>query len=209
MQGETGPVVYTLKSADTPYRLLVEQMREGALTVSAEGVILYANAAFAHGGTSHRTPPRHEANGIGRRLHMTHVLAAQGGLDVRLRTSRGELRDTYFSSAPLTLDDAEVQCVIVIDLTRQELRRRHEAIVNSLADAILQFELGRQAHDLERSRRAALAGTRHKMSSAVRWTSCFRRKNPELTFHRHAYSGQSGHSGMKPCKLPSPGNASR
>ena len=47
VQGDTGPVVYTLKSADTPYRLLVEQMREGALTVSAEGVILYANAAFA------------------------------------------------------------------------------------------------------------------------------------------------------------------
>ena len=47
VEGATGPVVYTLKTADTPYRLLVEQMREGALTVSAEGVILYANAAFA------------------------------------------------------------------------------------------------------------------------------------------------------------------
>ena len=36
------PVVYTLKNADNPYRLLVEQMREGALTVSGDGVILYA-----------------------------------------------------------------------------------------------------------------------------------------------------------------------
>jgi PAS domain S-box-containing protein len=39
--------VYSLKTADTPYRLLVEQMHEGALTVSAGGVIMYANAAFA------------------------------------------------------------------------------------------------------------------------------------------------------------------
>ena len=47
VQGPTGPVVYSLKTADTPYRLLVEQMHEGALTVSTAGVIMYANAAFA------------------------------------------------------------------------------------------------------------------------------------------------------------------
>ena len=45
--GATTPTVYTLTSADSPYRLLVEQMREGALTVSGDGVILYCNAAFA------------------------------------------------------------------------------------------------------------------------------------------------------------------
>ena len=40
------------------------------------------------------------------------------------------------SSTPLTIDDTKVHCVIVTDLTRQELRRRHEAIINSSADAI-------------------------------------------------------------------------
>ena len=45
--GATAPTVYTLTNADSPYRLLVEQMREGALTVSGDGVILYCNAAFA------------------------------------------------------------------------------------------------------------------------------------------------------------------
>ena len=71
--------------------------------------------------------------------HTRHLLAARGR-DVRLRTSGGELRDAYISSAPMTLDDKEVHCVIVTDLTRQELRRRHEAIVNSSADAI--YSLG-------------------------------------------------------------------
>ena len=38
--GENGPQVYTLKSAAEPYRLLVEQMREGAITLSHQGVVL-------------------------------------------------------------------------------------------------------------------------------------------------------------------------
>ena len=144
VQGDTGPVVYTLKSADTPYRLLVEQMREGALTVSAEGVILYANAAFAR----MVGLPTERLRGMGLMelvvdaadRHTRHLLAARGR-DVRLRTSGGELRDAYISSAPMTLDDKEVHCVIVTDLTRQELRRRHEAIVNSSADAIYSLSL--------------------------------------------------------------------
>ncbi|HXD73056.1 MAG TPA: hypothetical protein VN628_04945, partial [Vicinamibacterales bacterium] len=32
-----GEEIFTLKSADQPYRLMVEQMREGALTLAADG----------------------------------------------------------------------------------------------------------------------------------------------------------------------------
>jgi PAS domain S-box-containing protein len=42
-----GEQIYTLRSADQPYRLIVEQMREGALTLSADGTVLYCNARFA------------------------------------------------------------------------------------------------------------------------------------------------------------------
>ena len=43
----SGPQVFTLQSADHPYRLLVEEMLEGAVTISADGVILYCNRRFA------------------------------------------------------------------------------------------------------------------------------------------------------------------
>src|SRR5688500_19419272 len=43
----TGERVYTLRSADAPYRALVEQMQEGAATVSREGALVYANRRFA------------------------------------------------------------------------------------------------------------------------------------------------------------------
>lgn len=47
IQGEQGETVYTLDNADKPYRLLVEQMQEGAVSISADGTILYANQRFS------------------------------------------------------------------------------------------------------------------------------------------------------------------
>ena len=39
--------IYTLQSADEPYRMLVEEMHEGAVVLSSRGDIVYANARFA------------------------------------------------------------------------------------------------------------------------------------------------------------------
>ncbi len=44
---EQGEQVFTLKGADHPFRILIENMSEGALTITEEGVILYANKCFA------------------------------------------------------------------------------------------------------------------------------------------------------------------
>jgi len=39
--------LFTLDGADRPYRLLIEQMGEGALTLTGDGVVAYANQRFA------------------------------------------------------------------------------------------------------------------------------------------------------------------
>ena len=39
--------VYTLKSADKTYRVFIERMTEGAVTVNLKGIILYSNSQFA------------------------------------------------------------------------------------------------------------------------------------------------------------------
>jgi len=39
--------VFTLESADRPYRLLVEQMQQGALTLDEDGTVLYCNVRFS------------------------------------------------------------------------------------------------------------------------------------------------------------------
>src|ERR1700722_1474882 len=41
--GSAGAELFTLSSADRPYRMFVENMRDGAATVSPSGIVLYAN----------------------------------------------------------------------------------------------------------------------------------------------------------------------
>src|SRR5687768_13247873 len=47
VEGVGGNQVYTLHSAEEPYRHLVEQMQEGAVVLTGRGDILYANTRFA------------------------------------------------------------------------------------------------------------------------------------------------------------------
>ncbi len=47
VEGAGGTQIYTLHSAEEPYRNLVEQMQEGAVVLTSRGDILYANARFA------------------------------------------------------------------------------------------------------------------------------------------------------------------
>src|ERR1700720_2070453 len=47
VQGSRGDQLFTLKGADEPYRVLIEEMNQGAVTLSANGSILYCNRRFA------------------------------------------------------------------------------------------------------------------------------------------------------------------
>jgi len=47
VSGTQGDQVFTLKDATLPYQVLIEEMNEGALTLSLQGAILYCNSRFA------------------------------------------------------------------------------------------------------------------------------------------------------------------
>jgi PAS domain S-box-containing protein len=47
VSGKMGEQVYSVSSAETPYRTFIEEMSEGAVTLSKEGTILYCNPRFA------------------------------------------------------------------------------------------------------------------------------------------------------------------
>ncbi len=146
--GAAPAAVYTLKSASDPYRQLIEQMSEGALTLSTEGVILYCNAAFARmlqrprerviGGFIAEHFAERTANS---RASELLARSARGGYEIQLRTADGEVVHTLVSSTRLTVDGEALHCLVVTDLTRQELRLVHQAIVGSSPDAI--FSIGR------------------------------------------------------------------
>jgi PAS domain S-box-containing protein len=46
VSGTGGEKIYSLSTADTPYRIFLEQMEEGAVTMNNEGIILYCNQRF-------------------------------------------------------------------------------------------------------------------------------------------------------------------
>ena len=47
VEGANGHQLYTLKSADITYRVFIEKMTEGAVTLNTDGMILYCNSQFA------------------------------------------------------------------------------------------------------------------------------------------------------------------
>jgi PAS domain S-box-containing protein len=47
VQGKNGHQLYTLKTADQTYRVFIEKMAEGAVTLNEKGLILYSNSQFA------------------------------------------------------------------------------------------------------------------------------------------------------------------
>ena len=47
ISGTKGEQIYSLSSAETPYRTFIEEMNEGAVTLSKEGIIIYCNKKFA------------------------------------------------------------------------------------------------------------------------------------------------------------------
>jgi PAS domain S-box-containing protein len=47
VSGKQGDQVYSVSSAETPYRTFIEEMSEGAVTLTKEGTILYCNPRFA------------------------------------------------------------------------------------------------------------------------------------------------------------------
>ncbi|NCC32410.1 MAG: PAS domain-containing protein, partial [Chloroflexia bacterium] len=47
MSGTWGKQIFTARTADQTYRTLIEAMSEGALLVSAQGIVIYCNRRFA------------------------------------------------------------------------------------------------------------------------------------------------------------------
>ena len=135
VSGVGGERVFTLEGANHVYRVLIENMSEGALTLTAEGLILYANRRFAE---MLKTPLEKV---IGSTIHtwiapdsqrILHALLRKG-VDERRReelpltASDGTQVPVYLSANSLLMEAIpDSFCLVVTDLTEQ---KRNEAIV--------------------------------------------------------------------------------
>ena len=119
---EAGDRVYTLRSADAPYRALVEQMQEGAVTLTLPGAIVYANRSFAD--LVGMPLERVIGSSIDAYVESADHLALQellgaglGALRTRLRSRGRPAFDAHISVSHVAIDDVEHRTLIVTDLS--------------------------------------------------------------------------------------------
>jgi PAS domain S-box-containing protein len=120
-QGD-GQRVDTLRGADAPYRALVEQMQEGAVTVNLTGDIVYANQSFAGlvgADLEHVIGSRmNEFIEVSDRKGLERLLrAGMGVIRTRLQTREKKELEAHISVSHVTLDDVEHRTLIVSDVS--------------------------------------------------------------------------------------------
>jgi PAS domain S-box-containing protein len=135
VNGPSGPQVYTLQGADHPYRILVEQMHEGTLTIAPDGLVLYSNGRFA----AMIGAPADSVAGMRFGQFLTgmdsnvfsalvEAVAASGHSagDLNLRAPDGSRIPVRVSVTALDVAGMQNLCLVISDL--RELRR-NEALV--------------------------------------------------------------------------------
>jgi PAS domain S-box-containing protein len=93
-----GNQVYTLHSAEEPYRTLVEEMHDGAVVVTGRGDILYSNARFA----ALVGEPLESV--VGSRIDRFLSAADRDGFDELLKAGSGRRRSSLIGSGSGTFD---------------------------------------------------------------------------------------------------------
>ncbi|HTI01499.1 MAG TPA: ATP-binding protein [Acidisoma sp.] len=158
--------VYTLEGADRPYRVLIEQIQEGALTLDEEGAILYSNHRLS---AMLRSDP---GSLVGRALPTILMADDRAGFRSFLAAAcRGGARreftliaadqawvPVYLSLSPLPSEDGSILlCGVVTDLTEHKLHIRELAEANArLKEQIL--ERGKIEDALRQSQKMEAVG---------------------------------------------------
>jgi two-component system, sensor histidine kinase len=117
-----GRRIFTLRSADAPYRALVERMQEGAATLSVAGEIVYCNQRFADlvdvplehvfGASIGQFLPAGEGEIL--RAMLEH---GSGRYQTRLVLNGQEATEVQVTLSSIVLDDVEHRTLILSDIS--------------------------------------------------------------------------------------------
>ena len=145
VSGPQGEQIYTLHGADHSYRVLLEDMNEGAATLLPDGAVLYCNRAFAD---MLKLPIekviRFSANDLvaqsDRRAFADLLRQGEQGKakgEITFRRADGTFVPVYCSVSSVEIDETRCLCLTATDLTEQ---KHHEEMIafDKLARSILE-----------------------------------------------------------------------
>jgi PAS domain S-box-containing protein len=190
VSGAGGEKVFSISSAETPYRVIIEEMNEGAVVLSADGVVLYCNRRFAE---LVSVAPEQIAGSWFKQFFQNKDLQKyndllQAGLKGK---TDGELTyikngnthpiHLHLSFSPLPPELLGDVCIMAADITdlkqkEEELRRSHETLEQQVIERTK--ELTEAVEELANKQRVALK----MMNDAVEARNTLDILNKELTF---------------------------
>jgi PAS domain S-box-containing protein len=145
---EHGKAVFTLSTADRLYRIFLEQMRDGAATVSSEGLILYANQRLGELLSCTREElvglpfARFVAGPLPRSGEVASATGAGATAEIDLLDANGTVVPVLVGTTTIEIDSDRLACLTFTDLRGQkgleeqlQQARKMEAI-GSLAGGI-------------------------------------------------------------------------
>jgi len=142
VEGAEGVQIFTLKGADEPYRVLIEEMNQGAVTLAADGSILYCNRRFAEllkrpleeivgFGFEAFVPPSDRA-GFAALLEGGRTGGSAG--EFTLRAGDGGTVPLQIALGPLPAESAAAICLIATDIS--ENREKEARLRKTMADLV-------------------------------------------------------------------------
>ena len=151
VHGPQGDQLFTLKGADEPYRVLIEEMNQGAVTLSADGSILYCNRRFAD---LLRTPVEgivglafgafvapSERSRFATLLEMGRISGSAG--EITLHSTTASAVPLQVALGPLPAGSAAAICLVATDISEsrqaKEALKKSEQHFRALADAMPQI----------------------------------------------------------------------
>ncbi len=141
VKDKNGPRIYTLKSADQSFRVFIEKMIEGAVTLNEKGIILYSNSRFAAmlkiplpkiiGSYFNAYVPAELSDDFNNLIKEGWKKECKG--EINLITGNDQIIPVLVSLATLELDEGTALSLILTDLTSQkniekELREKNEQL---------------------------------------------------------------------------------
>jgi PAS domain S-box-containing protein len=140
VNGASGSRVYSLEGAEQRFRIYVEQMQEGAITASEDGLVLYCNRRFAE----MVERPLERVIGCPIATHLSQEAWAELSLvftegrefvkqEGTLQRADASTLAVHLTASRLPALDEKIMCVVVTDLTEQK-NQQSLKLAKDLAD---------------------------------------------------------------------------